>query len=414
MKLHIQLSRFNTRNLSSILFVGLLFVVLGAFSLQPLLAQAASSPLWSIVKSPNPSIAPLSNDTLFSVAAVSDTNAWAVGDFTNTNTNNIEHTLVEHWDGTAWSVIPSPNVGTTGSELLAVSTASPTDVWAVGSVTGSVANVDRTLIEHFNGSAWSVVPSPNLSQEGDNLTGVAAISATNVWAVGWFENDAETAILPLILHFDGTTWSAVPNIPTNSNTILLHGIAARSATDIWAVGETGNGPTNFALHFNGTQWSITPFAVFPSAGQQTLAGVASVSSTDVWAVGSFAPVNRSPLKTLAIHWNGTQWSKVTTPNVDAFLNRLFGVAAISSKDVWAVGQAVTPDGFGLHTLIEHWDGTQWSIVPSPNKLPQGNNANSILGVTVSGLTTLWAVGSFDSLVIGNPGLRTLTLHTNQG
>jgi len=118
--------------------------------------------------------------------------------------------------------------------------------------------------------------------------------------------------------------------------------------------------------------------------------------------------------TLAIHWNGTQWSKVTTPNVDASLNRLFGVAAISSKDVWAVGQAVTPDGFGLHTLIEHWDGTQWSIAPSPNKLPQGNNANSILGVTVSGLTSLWSVGSFDSLVKGNPGLRTLTLHTNQG
>jgi hypothetical protein len=351
---------------------------------------------------------------VFSVAAVSDTNAWAVGDFTNTNTNNIQHTLVEHWDGTAWSVIPSPNVGTTGSELLAVSTASPTDVWAVGSVTGSVANVNRTLIEHFNGSAWSVVPSPNLSQEGDNLTGVAAISATNVWAVGWFLNDAETQILPLILHFNGSAWSAVPNIPTNNNTTILHGIAARSATDIWAVGEAGIDPRNIALHFNGTQWSITPLAVIPSSHQQTLAGVASVSSTDVWAVGSLAPVNGSPLQTLAIHWNGTQWSKVTTPNVDASTNRLFGVAAISSTDVWAVGQAVNPNGFGLHTLIERWDGTQWSIVPSPNKLPQGNNANSILGVTVSGPTTLWAVGSFDSLVQGNPGLRTLTLHTNQG
>jgi hypothetical protein len=87
------------------------------------------------------------------------------------------------------------------------------------------------------------------------------------------------------------------------------------------------------------------------------------------------------------------------------------VAAIRSKDVCAVGKAVTTNVLGLHTLIEHFNGTKWSIVSSPN---QGAGANRLLAVTVNGSTSLWAVGSFDSVVSGNPGLRMLTEHNTPG
>ncbi len=404
---------FKTRNTRSLIFVFLLFFVAGLLLARPILAFAASAPGWQIVPSPNASTTSVSNNTLFGVTAVSDSDVWAVGNFNSSNGGAINHTLTEHWNGTAWSVVASPNVGSMGSSLLAVSAASTNDVWAVGNVqTSNNVNFDLTLIEHWNGTAWSVVPSPNPSSEGDDLTGVAALSASNAWAVGYFENNAQSALQPIIFHWNGAAWSLFPNIPNIG--MVASAITARSATDIWAVGNDAGEMTNIALHFNGTQWTITPTADF-SSSQQIISGVAAPAANDAWMVGSFASATvGSFLQPLAIHWNGKTWSMVATPDPSPFTNRLRAVAAISTSDVWAVGQANTPDGLNLHTLIEHWNGKQWSIVASPNNPPTGQAFDGLLGVTVSGLTSLWSVGGFDSLVKGNPGERTLTLHDTQG
>src|SRR4029077_3033917 len=109
---------------------------------------------WSIVASSNPST---NANVLRGVSVVSANDVWAVGDFVTTT--NIRRTLVEHWDGTAWSVVVSPNSGTstTNNSLKGVSVMSANDVWAVGSA-GS-----GTLVEHWNGTAWSVVASPNVA-----------------------------------------------------------------------------------------------------------------------------------------------------------------------------------------------------------------------------------------------------------
>ena len=394
-------------------FVATTFVVALLFLAQPILTLAATTSSWQIVPSPNASTTSVSNNTLEGVAALSDSDVWAVGNFNSSNGGAINHTLTEHWNGTAWSLVHSPNVGSMGSSLQGVSAASSNDVWAVGNVqTSNNVNGNRTLIEHWNGTAWSVVSSPNPSIEGDNLTGVAALSATSAWAVGWFENNAQSALQPIILHWNGTAWSLFPNIPNIG--MIVEAITARSATDIWAVGSDAGTTTNIALHFNGTQWSITPTADF-SSSQQIISGVAAPAANDAWMVGSFASATvGSFLQPLAIHWNGKTWSMVAVPNPSPFTNRLFGVAAISTSDVWAVGQANTPDGLNLHTLIEHWNGAQWSIVPSPNNPPTGQAFDVLFGVTVSGPTSLWSVGGFDSLVKGNPGERTLTLHNTQG
>jgi hypothetical protein len=388
-------------------------VPLVALLLFPAGASAAGGSIWTIVPSANASKTSVSNNVLSGVSALSDSDVWAVGYFNSSNGGAINHTLAEHWNGTTWSVVQTPNVGTLGSQLQGVSALSDSDVWAVGNFsTSSTSSGGRTLIEHYDGTAWSVVSSPSPSTQGDFLTGVAALASDNVWAVGWLDSPILGTLSPLILHWDGAMWSVTPGVPGAGN--ILEAITALSPTDIWAVGESAGGGNNFELHWNGSKWTVTPFASFPNGGQQSLRGVAAASSTDVWAVGSYAPTVFAELQTLAVHWDGTRWSRVPTPNVDAFFNLLLAVAAVNSNDVWAVGYAFTTNGLGFATLTERWDGQQWSIVPSPNVPSSVELADQLDGVVWTGGTSLWAVGSFDSFVQGNPGLRTLTEHTTQG
>src|SRR5258708_3105966 len=169
--LHRQHTLFKTRG---IFFVAMTLAIVGLFFAQALLAVAANVTGWQIVRSPNRSIKSFSNNTLFGVAALSDSDVWAVGNFLSSNNGAINETLTEHWNSTAWKLVSSPNVGTMGSSLLPVSAASSKDAWAVGNVPRiNNANGNRPLIEHWNGTAWSVVASPNPSSPGDDLTSVA-------------------------------------------------------------------------------------------------------------------------------------------------------------------------------------------------------------------------------------------------
>src|SRR4030095_13245300 len=99
---------------------------------------------------------------------------------------SVNQTLVEHWNGTAWSVVPSPNSGTDANELNSVAVVGPNDVWAVGS--WSIGSVKQTLTEHWNGTAWSIVPSPNLEDWDNVLYAIAVVSPGEVWTVGYYSD----------------------------------------------------------------------------------------------------------------------------------------------------------------------------------------------------------------------------------
>src|SRR5215469_11906789 len=78
----------------------------------------------------------------------------------------------------AWTVVPTPNPSGGGQNVLtAVAIVSPSDVWGVGE--GQL----QSLTQHWDGSAWSIVPSPNLPTYTD-IKGVSAVSSNDVWAVG--------------------------------------------------------------------------------------------------------------------------------------------------------------------------------------------------------------------------------------
>ena len=64
---------------------------------------------------------------LVSVDAVSSRNAWAAG-----GSDTLGHPFIEHWNGTNWRRAPSPGLGGT-SQVGSVAASSASNVWAVGS-----------------------------------------------------------------------------------------------------------------------------------------------------------------------------------------------------------------------------------------------------------------------------------------
>src|SRR5438034_1962059 len=125
----------------------------------------------------------------------------------------------------------------------------------------------------------------------------------------------------------------------------------------------------------GPSWTTVP----SSSAVTDPRGIAVVSASDVWIVGSQLTGTASKVHTAAEHWNGTAWTLVATPNSGLGENNLNGVSAVSAGDVWAVGywQPQKKTDAAFHTLTEHWDGTAWSIVPSPTV---GGNSNTLTGV----------------------------------
>ncbi|HST03342.1 MAG TPA: S-layer homology domain-containing protein [Chloroflexia bacterium] len=336
----------------------------------PLMPQCG--PGWSVVAPPDSG-----QRHLFAVDAVSSNDVWAVGN------NTLTDTLAMHWDGNAWSEVPAPNVGTADNVLDGVAAVAADDAWAVGYYHNqNMGDVDRTLILHWDGSVWSVVPSPN-SGIGDNyLRAITALSGNDVWAVGYYRNTTINVDQTLILHGNGNGWTTMtsPNAGTNTRN-RLYGVAAASASDAWAVGSYG--ASTLTERWNGSVWSVVPS---PNAGtSNSLNAVAAVANmvtgqVEAWAVGTI-----DDHQTLTMHWNGSSWSVVPSPNVGT-LNSLMAVTAVAVDDMWAVGSI----DFGAHTLILWWDGNVWSVVPSPD----AGDTNLLFGAVAVAPNDVWAVGYY--------------------
>jgi hypothetical protein len=316
----------------------------------------------------------------YAVAAASATNAWAVGE-------QAEGALIERWDGAAWSVAASP---ADERYLLAVAALSSSDVWAVGKKEGGIYAY-RTVTEHWDGAAWTVIPSPNPSKDplyGVNvLQSVVALAPDDAWAAGWQTINGGAGLDVVAMHWNGTRWSLV-GTPDIENP-LFSSLAGLAADDVWAAGSSfafASPHRTLAEHWDGTSWQIVPTPNIAGA-ENVLASVAAIASDDVWAVGQTS-LDGSRARTLVEHWNGTSWVIVPSPNADPSWNSLTGVAAISANDVWAVG--VRGQGTSQRTLIEHWDGASWSIVTSPN--PQRDRGNAAVGVAPDLSGGAWSVG----------------------
>jgi hypothetical protein len=290
----------------------------------------------------------------------------------------------------AFSVVPSPNAGAGNNALNGVSAGSASDAWAVGTVGSGKEDAGiGTLTERWNGAAWSVVPSPDTLHNDDVLNGVADLTPSNAWAVGLVKTSGVKTGAPLIVHWNGTSWQTVA--PPAGVTGKLRAISADRPSDLWAVGDDGRGHA-IAFRSDGTSWIST---TLPAVGIDNLQGVKAFSPSDVWAVGGLTPSSGTAQgHTVVMHWNGSAWSVVPSANPDPNVDTFHAVDGVASNDLWAVGQqarstAMTGVAPGTRTLAEHWSGTRWTAVTTPNSA----NDDSLNGVAVLASTSAFSVGT---------------------
>jgi hypothetical protein len=258
------------------------------------------------------------------------------------------------------------------------------DIWTAGYSDNPNCLCGQTVVEQWNGSSWTRLTTPNPGV-ADYLSGIAAISATDVWAVGyeWISYFTE---IPLLLHYDGTTWT-----PFNTSRLRfgqISSVFARATNDVWAVGWTGNAPNvkALALHWNGTSWTRVAFPT-ESGGWIALKSVSGVATNDVWAVGSydFSGINGNlSLSARSYHWDGLQWKGVTV-GLGGY-SYLDSVTATATDDIWAVGEGIVFPKQNELQVAYHWDGSRWSNVPNPDK-------GVLYGVSASSSSDVWAVGA---------------------
>ena len=141
----------------------LLTLVLGV-PLAALPGSAGANPAWSIVTSPNGGTRA---NLLPGVSCLSDSDCLAVGYYESHDL--VRQTLVESWNGTTWSIVPSPNEGTKNNALNGVSCISPTWCEAVGDYDNG-SGATENLIESWNGTSWSIVSSPEQGGAATALT----------------------------------------------------------------------------------------------------------------------------------------------------------------------------------------------------------------------------------------------------
>ena len=262
---------------------------------------------------------------LDSLSCVSSTSCVAVGG--GGNPQESTQTLAETWNGTAWAIVPSTNPSDYLNDLLGVSCTTSTFCMAVGSTAFAASQegipINQTLAESWDGHAWSVVPTPGVPDGVNAFAGVSCTSPTSCVAVGTDWPLAATyKFKPLIESWNGSIWSIVAN----------------------------EGP--------------------PLGGY--LSGVFCVSSTDCVAVG----MDNSG-DTLVMSWSGSAWSVVSSPGIENDTTVLTGVTCISTVNCTAVGSASNLSNGSQFTLIESWDGSVWTVVPSPSPTGIGNALNDV-------------------------------------
>ena len=297
---------------------------------------------------------------------------------------NSGHSLMTLFQDGHWSVLKTPNASAPAGTVQSLSFASPRDGWAA---LGPDRPYSDIRVEHFDGHTWSVTGAPGVG----SLYSIAAISRRDVWAVGTRGKGG-----PLIDHFYGYGWSNAVQPVRGDYDTYLHAVAAAGPRDVWAVGHSDVRGRPLIEHYNGARWRrVNPSPNPATAGEYLeLEGLVVISPENVWAVGSQYTDQSSRVRTLTYHFDGARWSVVPSPNSAKHSGWLEAASAVSPTDVWAVGY---PSWRSYYGLIEHYDGRRWSVVRSP-KLQGGATLNGVVALSPN---NVWAVGGIEPQSYGS-------------
>jgi hypothetical protein len=270
---------------------------------------------------------------------------------------------------------PAPSAATSlreAGEITGIAAISSANVWAVGSTGNQTAGSDHMLIAHWNGASWTRVK--NFESPG-GITAISMESATDGWAIA----DSSTWFL---IHWNGRAWSKVSGVPHPAGQMTA---LVAVGGDVWAGGADTPSRNHLALwmlHGTAGHWYVVPVP----ATSYDVAGFAAVSRTSIWAAGG-----GGEYLTL-LHWNGTMWKTTAIPKW--VTNSTFtGGAAGPDGSAWIVG-------FGSSSFSMHWNGKTWSPVAIPSPGEGGSTTYAVASIPGG---TAWAVGQdFASLVKSVP------------
>jgi hypothetical protein len=336
---------------------------------------------WSATTGTNPA-----SNRLLGVSCLSATDCIAVGD---TVVGATTDTVVEAWNGASWSVVASPNVATATVNILE-SVACPGASACTATGYARVGGVNRTLAERWNGAAWSLGATPNRGSDDNDLGAVACTGAAHCLAVGAYANSSGT-ILTLGELWNGTSWSLLPtpNAPGVGNG-ALDGIACPAPAQCVAVGYSTSPNLPLAERWNGSTWSLTPTATLPAETSPGLQGIACPTAFRCFATGGYVPAGvatpGAQPQNLIEAAIGASWSVQAGPPDPGDNGSLSGVSCVAANDCVAAG--TTSHG---EPMIETWNGNLWSLAPVQYPANPGIGLN---GVSCASATFCVAVGSY--------------------
>ncbi|MEV6109674.1 hypothetical protein AB0M28_33945 [Streptomyces sp. NPDC051940] len=304
---------------------GVSAVALVAAGLLAVPAAASAGGAWSV--QPEPFEAGYLQD----LAQLDEHTTWAVGDQWTAAGDRPVLVGKDDRDGRGWQVVPTPADSRDGEWFNNVDASSAGDVWAVGG-SSTPGDTDVPAV-HWDGTAWisADIPVPENCSTGQH---VAAVAPDDAWAGGWYcVPDDSGTFLPLLRHWDGSSWTAV-ELPPGADFENITAVEATSATDVWALGySSGDQPR--AMHYDGSTWTPTPVPYAGVYGE--FYDVAAKAPDDVWAVGRVLIDENDRGHALVMHYDGTAWRQVTAP---AEAGRL-GSVALTPDGIAAVGQDVS-------------------------------------------------------------------------
>jgi hypothetical protein len=309
---------------------------------------------------------------------VSASQLWAVGD-TLAPRARVNRTLIERFNGSKWSVTPSPDQTGGNNGLNGVSMAAGKG-WAVGyAAGGGSGGGHRPLSLRWDGAQWSLA-SPSAFAGSAYFTGVDALADGSAWAVG-LQTGAAGAQRTLIEHASGGTWARVasPDDGTSTTDNVLTAVGGTQATGLWAVGyrQSPQGLRPLVLRYDTTRpspsWALASGVPSPGAVETVLTGVDVRTASDVWAVGYYD--QGSVQRPLALHWNGSTWSNSPVPGAGL----LRQVSAVAPGNVWAAGTYEDASQHRTKTLVVHFNGTTWATVRSADAASPADD--ELIGVT---------------------------------
>jgi len=330
-------------------------------------ALPADAAIDNAVVVPSANTSELEENFLESVSCVTASWCVAVGYYEDDH----KQTLIELWDGNSWSIQNSPNTSpTVDNHLDGVSCVSVS--WCVAVGTSDDGRLEQTLIEVWDGTSWSIQASANTSPtEDNNLYSVSCLSAISCVAVGDFYNGW---LQTLVQVWDGSTWTIqASDKSSTSDTKYLFAVSCVSANSCVAVGEFMRGGWNqpMAQVWDGSSWTMQSIPTFSANEDNLLEGLSCVSASMCVAVGAHS-VNGGNYKPKIQLWDGNSWSIQPSPSTSPNENNyLWSVSCVSASSCVAVGHYYTENV--IHTLVEVWDGSAWTIQPSPNPEPLDDN-----------------------------------------